>query len=244
MATKLSIKSRIYPILYLKGYVSDTFFYLFVNSQGLSKHVNHNIVYMIRKKYLQQKERWGIQRIQDQMTLDNIYKYNFNKLLLTTLIISDTSHIPTLNSYPNMNIETYMDKYYIRGQIDEDLSIIRKINAQVQRVDDYSKIMKQIFKFKNGLFKSLNNICLNYVFQVLIKMEPNIGFIYINPFPGYRLYDYIKNVEIYHQEILYDNENNSEEYSDDDDFKPYGESDKNMEVNMEVDMLEDDDYCY
>ncbi len=250
----ITIDSRVYPRIYLQGPIGEKFFYLFIKKIGIMRSINHQVSSKILSHFRHKDEQlnkdattWGIKyepivikiyeqsiynifEITDEVTLYNIYLYGLQSHLITVLSITEQPPFYFEKSI-NPNIDKYWEKYYVRTESPSDLSIVNKVKYQVKRIDEYGKIMKQLFKFRCGLFKTVDENLVNKIFSKLKRIEPNLAFCYINPFMGDDFYEYIKNDEMYIEA------NNDDDYednpylpSDEDDFYPYDEeSDEEIE---------------
>ena len=50
-----------------------------------------------------------------------------------------------------------MDYYYHKFPIDKSIKIMERTKIILDKIQEYGKLMKQIFKFKSGIFSILND---------------------------------------------------------------------------------------
>lgn len=217
-------------------------FKLFIK-EILNKKLNKNIVSILKNYYLIIDNKYfsknikntnSFYKINNKNQIDKIYKYNYNKYLHIIFNLQKLNHnnynntnynnTKTNNTKTNLadiniNYKNYVNKFYIRYNCKND-SITERINIQCKRINDYSILLNQIFRYKKGIFNKLNNKILNKIFVIMNKKEPNLGFIYVNCINFDKLYKYIAVIEkdLFIDELNYkyqlnniDNENFYEE---------------------------------
>jgi hypothetical protein len=225
----LSINSRIIPKIYFKYVISNKtdnlytllnqskkrniiLYKIFIKDMLISK-LNRDIVKIIKKYYLDNacvfkdskeiKNKVIICQITTEKQIQNIYKYNFTKYIYTVFnLVNKNEHY--LKHIINPNCETYIQKYYKRYHTTE-YSILLRCKIQIDRINKYGQFLHQIFRLKKGLFNNISYNIINLIFTNMIKLEPNLGFIYINCIKSNKLYNYIYNIEstIYKDELSY-----------------------------------------
>ena len=229
----LSIKSRVYPAVYLHAPISQEYYYIFIKYDLFNKYtsLNHNIINLIENMILDDIYKFNknfqynncftilspneLKRIYQHKLdkLDKLNKYNNNNI--TFCLNVSSTYRPYFNSLPNgisLDIKKFMDYYYHKFPIDKSIKIMERTKIILDKIQEYGKLMKQIFKFKSGIFSILNDKILDKIFKYLIIDKPHLGFSYVNPFS--------KNIlryEIYQREYISDifNFNDNDNINDD-----------------------------
>lgn len=191
------------------------------------KFVNFDIPYWYFLKNINKKKYMStFYHITSYYQLKKIYEYKLEKGLYTVFSLSNNESKYFVNCLINPYLEKYMNLYYVRYNT-SDISLFKRIKIQMDRIDKYGRLMKQLFRYRLGFLNKLPNKVLNMIFKEVIKLEPNLGFVYINVIPSNKLHNYIKNIEIEllctQLSIKYNtfnnfNDNDSDDNYSDDDF--------------------------